>query len=573
MAISWGTPPACTSADLLPLPPQTVISDEPGIALFYGRESKDYPHALAHQLRTAIETAAAEDHVIPESPLYRYADNDRTGKNSDREDFQRLLNNVASGQTRAARLYVLDRSRFGRWDDSRMHFYYEIVLLEHGITVRYCDEELFDHASDVGSAVKSHIANIAVAQERRKVVERGRKGKRDAFIDGSFPGAMVPYGTERWLMDKHTGEWIAPFPHGGARPRGTLIRPRWRAPESQVVRLIFDLLEGGHSLMAAARELERRKHPSPSGKIRWHPTIIRKVAGNPIYYGDYIWGSEAGGDPVHYTVAQAAASHPILYPDFAPGAPVSREQFDRVQDILAGNRIAWERRRPMKRRYLLSGLLVCAQCGVTFHGHRGTHYRHDQGSAVARVVRELFGEERPQCTCRPYLRLEEMERTIRDAVRSVVLAPGFPELVNRAVEDRLGGTTADAISREIDELKTAADRERKEAGKAAEAAAGASSETERSLHTAVVRKRAQQIEVLEQRIVELGHERHRVESLTQTALIPDLSDVAAAFDSLSHDELKELIAAVVHHVEVDVESGEMLIVCRTNFTTPTPSHA
>lgn len=110
-------------------------------AAVYIWESKDYLLAIDHQIRAAVAKAEEEGYHVPDSPLFRFSDNDRTGKNSGRDDFSRLFRLVENGQAEFVRIYTPDMSRSGRWDDFRIRMYHEVSLEAQGVVVRYCDEE------------------------------------------------------------------------------------------------------------------------------------------------------------------------------------------------------------------------------------------------------------------------------------------------------------------------------------------------------------------------------------------------------------------------------------------------
>lgn len=55
--------------------------------------------------------------------------------------------------------------------------------------------------------------------------------------------------------------------------------------EAEIVRFIFDSYTDGQSLGKIADELEQKKIPSPSGRLRWSREAINKLLSNEKYTG------------------------------------------------------------------------------------------------------------------------------------------------------------------------------------------------------------------------------------------------------------------------------------------------
>jgi len=217
------------------------------------------------------------------------------------------------------------------------------------------------------------LQGIIAEYEREKMMERTRRGRRYAATRGSvsvFSGA--PYGYQ--YVNKHDG--------GG--------EARWEIDplESDVVRLMFKLVdEKEMSLNAVCRELQSRGFRTRTGKEKWDSSTVRGILLNHSYYGKAKYGKQRlaprkqgkrpkRGDPVvprRSTVAvatspeeQVTISVPII---------VDKSQFERVSQQMKENRKR-QRQRQDGPKYLLSGLVLCGECGSAYCSRRSSDGRY-----------------------------------------------------------------------------------------------------------------------------------------------------------------------------------------------------
>ncbi|HKV45079.1 MAG TPA: recombinase family protein, partial [bacterium] len=184
--------------------------------------------------------------------------------------------------------------------------------------------------------------------------------------------------------------------------------------EAEVVRYIYQLYASGLIPRAIAQRLNQERVPAPrTARGRrtgsWMPSTIHGsskkgfgILNNPIYRGEVVWNRSAKvRDPEtgrrimrvrprsEWTVAHAPDLR-IVPQDLWERVQARREQRAWTQEL------ATHGSRP---RHLLSGLMLCAECGGRFvikHHHRGVrHYgcavHADRGSAVCqnnRVARQ-----------------------------------------------------------------------------------------------------------------------------------------------------------------------------------------
>jgi hypothetical protein len=453
-------------------------------AAVYGRKSDDDQEGVASQWELCARRAEEDGRHVPDGGEYRFGDNDASGKDSSRDEFQRLIAVVKGGRAPFRYVYVKDKTRLGRWLGPRKHSYYECLLEEHGVKVIYCSQkEEIDFSAGVsggqiGYFLKDSVDNFYAAQERLEFLRRSKIGMRQAVMRGSYPGHVVPYATHRVLVSKSSGAVLGTVGTHAHRDRETtLIKLEWDGGESlMIVREIFARILKGHSLHEIAADLNRRNVCAPRGK-GWLAGTVGIIARNEIYRGDLVWGRNGKRVPI-VPCAQAKMDGPeaIRYASFMADPPISRKDFESVQTILSGNREHWSRRFATGDRYLLSGLVVCMACGCNYRGtirrhFRGAtspedctlYYRHmdvrhrklgyvkvmtdepdPRETPRARVRRERQ-EKQEECTHRKHIRAELLEESVLRSLEEALSGGTLVNQVEKAIQERLG---MEAISRE-----------------------------------------------------------------------------------------------------------------------------
>jgi hypothetical protein len=404
------------------------LSSRQDLAASYARKSTPDDSGLESQHRVNSEKARRDGYQIPDDPLFRYQDDDTSGRRTSRDQLDRLTHLVTQGSSPFSRVYIKDKTREGRFADPRFHFFLQVLFENHGVKICYSDrEQQLDLSNGTpsqhfGLLAKDFFDGIAASEELLRLIKRVTEGKRIWVMKGFFPGSRPPYATERWYAKRVTGECLEPVnEHAVVRNADWRFKLRFVKDERVgIVRKIFDRIEAGGSLHSIAKELNRQGVLSPSGGSKWSPQAVRRIARNPVYRGAFVWGRTTGsGDPIPAESSEVDGTAPILVEGFIPDPPIPREQFERVQRILAGNVISHRQRRRSSPRFPLSGLVMCGVCGGVWHGHRSPpkrktrrkYYRH------GRVPAEFTGE----CPNRNrYLRADQLEPRVDGLVRELL---------------------------------------------------------------------------------------------------------------------------------------------------------
>jgi predicted site-specific integrase-resolvase len=118
----------------------------------YVRMSTDLQKYSTENQAAAIAAYAAQRGL---KIVSTYADHGRSGVRMDgREDLQRLIRDVKSGEADFKVILVYDISRWGRFQDADESAYYEFICKEAGIRVAYCAEQFENDGSLVSAILK-----------------------------------------------------------------------------------------------------------------------------------------------------------------------------------------------------------------------------------------------------------------------------------------------------------------------------------------------------------------------------------------------------------------------------------
>lgn len=288
-----------------------------------------------------------------------YVDNGQTGVNFERDEFERLLEDVRSGRVDC--IIVKDLSRFGR-NYIEAGEYLEKVFPFMGIRFIAINDQYdsIDPAtSDVLTMHLKNLVNDVYARDISQKICPVLRGKQER---GEFIGAWAAYGYLRSEDDKHR-----------------LVVDEKTAP---VVRDIFLWRVMGKSYAKIAETLRERKIPSPSqyrcsigiikdkrlSQATWRITTIKTILSNEVYLGhtvqgrkqEALWkGQKQRVLPKDQWVVVQNTHEPII----------EKELFDAVQSI---NQQAaeqyWERQKRFSHlentENILKGLVYCGECGT-----------------------------------------------------------------------------------------------------------------------------------------------------------------------------------------------------------------
>ena len=262
-----------------------------------------------------------------------FQEDDVTGTNNKRSEYQKLLNSLKSKEVYIVVVYRLNRISRGQAVNAE----YETILKQNGGLVLSVTQNFTYTADGI------HYKRTVQADDEKMAIEASENTMRQLT-------ATAKQGRNA----------------GGCPPLGyKLVSHRYVVDESEAsaVRFIFDSVVGGLSYTAIAKELKSNGYKTKKGND-FTKESLNAILTNEKYTGLYLWNREGGKKKpdrvlvTHFDEVRVENGVPAI---------ITKEKFALVQSILKirSQRVATGNG---KTQYPLTGLLVCANCGQSLHG-------------------------------------------------------------------------------------------------------------------------------------------------------------------------------------------------------------
>ncbi len=287
-----------------------------------------------------------------------YRDEGFSGKNLSRAALQQMIADAKSGLFEAVLVWKLDR--LSRRQLDVLHLI-EDVFIPAKVGFRSATEA-FDTTTPAGMAMVGMLAVFAQL-ERAQLIER------------------VQLALGRRIDQR---QWNGPAPYGYVIGKDGKLTPHPR--EAECVRRMFLEAVEGYGLRQIARRMTEGGAPAPVRSGRWYAGTIAKFLRNRTYLGE---------QPVRGEYLPNA--HPAL---------VSHAMFLQAQAAIEQRKTGARPRRG-KSPYLLSGLLVCEECGRPMHAHRHRNRKRIFTYYYCDTARTTF----QRCGA-GYLRVEKLDELV-----------------------------------------------------------------------------------------------------------------------------------------------------------------
>jgi site-specific DNA recombinase len=328
-------------------------------AAIYARVSSEQQasaRTIASQLAALRERVAADGLTLLDDRSF--LDEGYSGATLIRPALERLRDAAAAGEV--DRLYVHSPDRLAR------KYAYQALLLEEfqraGVEVVFLNRALGQSPED---DLLLQVQGMVAEYERAKILERSRRGKRH----------QAQQGVVNVLSGAPFGYHYVTKQEGGGHARYEIL-----VEEARVVRQVFDWVGRDRlSIGEVVRRLQQAQARTRTGKTVWDRSTVWGLLKNPAYKGTAAFGKTRAADlrprlraqrsrPAQPRRARSPRDTPpeewleVPVPALVPAA-----LFATVQEQLQENR---QRARQGQRaaRYLLQGLICCAQCGYAYYG-------------------------------------------------------------------------------------------------------------------------------------------------------------------------------------------------------------
>ena len=282
-----------------------------------------------------------------------YVDDGKTGTDTDREDFQRLLADIYSGKINC--VIVKDLSRLSRnYTDAGnlienlfVRLNIRFISLAEGV-------DSYRNPDSVSNIIVpiTNVMNDQYCYQTSKKIRQVFDMKRR---NGEFIGSYAPYGYIKDPQDKHA----------------LLVDPE----AAEIVKRIFSMFLSGKNKRGITLYLNDHGVPCPTvykqsqglkynapnaqGNPMWSTITIDTILKNRVYVGDMVQGRQrVKSYKIH--IQERVPEEEWFIVENTHEAIIDRETFDKVQGLLKRD----TRTAPkQKQLYLFSGFLKCADCG------------------------------------------------------------------------------------------------------------------------------------------------------------------------------------------------------------------
>lgn len=228
--------------------------------------------------------------------------------------------------------------------------------------------------------------------------------------------------------------------------------------EAELVRRIFRLFLEGNSSYGIKRMLEADGILTVTGNTEWHATVIDKMLSNEKYMGDALMQKTYTVDFLTKKKVLNKGIVPKYYIEDNHEAIIPKELFNRVQEEKARRTAIYrpaarKKDAPVKgkysAKYILSDIMVCAECGQPYRRQVWTKYGIKK--AVWRCDNRLkYGSKR--CKYSPTLKEDSLHEAIMTAINSVVEDQGeFVQAFRENVIRIIGNYSAQVEPTQYDE--------------------------------------------------------------------------------------------------------------------------
>ena len=315
------------------------------MAGIYARLSVDNHDGKEVSIENQMEMAKEYLKSHAEITLYDcYSDLGATGTNFERNDFERLMQDVRDGHVNC--VIVKDFSRFGRNYIETGNFVEKIFPFWGVRFIAITDQ--YDSAKqvDCNQALSIHLKNIANELYAKDIAEKVKVSKQMKMERGEYTGGVPPYG---YIVEKINGK-------------------RTLAPEpvtSEIVKQIFERYALGETFVSLTKWLYEQKIHRPSDYkkyktayqqegqklVQWDRLSIRGILLNLVYIGNLAQSSKY----IEEAMTVEHTHEPL----------VSDELFYRVWERIEGN-IEKQKRRSLTKdtmEDIVRGILYCGECG------------------------------------------------------------------------------------------------------------------------------------------------------------------------------------------------------------------
>ena len=367
-------------------------------AIIYARYSShgQTEQSIEGQLRDCYAYAAREGYTV----IGEYIDRALTGRNDDRPDFLRMIQDAQKKRFAAIIVWKLDRFARNRLDSVT----YKHMLKKHGVRVVSATERISDDPE--GIMMEGMLESIAEYYSAN-LSKHVRRGQRESALNGTYIGGIPPFGFK--VENKR------------------LVADEEKAP---IIKWAFAQYASGmpkQQIMDALNEKGVKNYYGRPMSL----SSLQHALRNRKYIGEYVHnGQEVAG---------------------GCDALIDKTTFDQVQARLDKLRHAPGSQKA-RQEYILQGKAFCGMCGTKLVGDAGTgrggnmHYYYACGRKKKLHTCNKRNEKKE------FLEWYVVEQTVEyvlDSERTEIIA----ERMEKRLQEEFGSSKVKEMERAIEKME------------------------------------------------------------------------------------------------------------------------
>jgi site-specific DNA recombinase len=319
-------------------------------------EQAVHGYSLGEQ-KEACRQRAAE---LGATQILQFADEGVSGAELDRPGLNALREAV--GLEMVDTLVLRDPDRLSRKLSHQLYLSEE--LEKAGVRLEFLD---FEWKTTPEGRLFYSIKGAIAEYEREKIRERVTRGKLQKARQGGIPINFDVYG---YRYNPESGEVLLDD------------------EEAAVVRRMFQwFISEDIGIAAVAGRLNEMQIPTRRRARSWRRQVVRQILTNPVFKGEWKYGK------IDWRTGMPRPPESVVTIPVPP--IVGRETWEKAQDKICSIGRLWAKKG--RHKYLLSGLLTCADCGNTMGGS----YISWWGKTARRYTCRRSGEASLQKGCSP----------------------------------------------------------------------------------------------------------------------------------------------------------------------------
>lgn len=332
--------------------------------------------------------------------VHEFVDSAESARTANRPAFQQMISLAKSAKRTFETILVWKLSRFARnREDSII---YKSLLRKHGVAVVSINEQIDE--SPAGQLLEGLIEVIDEFYSANLSSDTVR-GLRENISRGFRNGGTMPIG--------YRAESIL----DGSNHRTKIVPDPVFAP---IIQRIFQMYLSGLGFKGIVNILNSEGVRTNKSK-RWSTSHISFILKSETYIGHVVWDKRKKG---RYWRGNGSTEEGRRFENVHEPI-IEKSVFQRVQSILAERHMSRAHPRRVSSKYMLSGLVICGQCGVPLTGAAAKSSKYFYYACMNRRKR---GNE--ACHAK-LIRKEKLEKFVVDRLQDSILTPtNIKELIS-----------------------------------------------------------------------------------------------------------------------------------------------